>query len=131
MLFIIASVQALPRELNGLVSHVSINFPWGSLLDSLLADGSGLFGGLASLSQSVTSFDIRLNGGAMTEGGWTLKTGAEQIYNNLIDVGWQVNTLAVMDARTLQSFPSSWAKRLAFGRDPHAVVMSGWFSSPS
>ena len=36
MLFVIASAQDLPRELNGLISHITINFPWGSLLESLL-----------------------------------------------------------------------------------------------
>jgi predicted RNA methylase len=34
VLFIIANAQALPVELNGLVSHITINFPWGSLLHS-------------------------------------------------------------------------------------------------
>ena len=38
MLFVIASAQNLPMELNGLVSHLTINFPWGSLLQSLLDD---------------------------------------------------------------------------------------------
>src|SRR5437773_1926080 len=32
MLFIVASARDLPKELNGLVSHITINFPWGSLL---------------------------------------------------------------------------------------------------
>jgi tRNA G46 methylase TrmB len=40
MLFVIASAQNLPRELNGLVSHITINFPWGSLLESLLIGDS-------------------------------------------------------------------------------------------
>src|SRR4030095_14337205 len=35
-LFVIANAQALPCELVGLVNHVSINFPWGSLLGGLL-----------------------------------------------------------------------------------------------
>ncbi len=37
MLFVIASAQSLPCELNGLISHITINFPWGSLLESLLS----------------------------------------------------------------------------------------------
>ncbi|HET9911668.1 MAG TPA: class I SAM-dependent methyltransferase, partial [Anaerolineales bacterium] len=36
MLFVIARAQDLPRELHGLVSHITVNFPWGSLLESLL-----------------------------------------------------------------------------------------------
>src|SRR5690349_20827190 len=37
LLFVIASAQDLPCELEGLISHVTINFPWGSLLESLLS----------------------------------------------------------------------------------------------
>src|SRR6185369_1989880 len=37
MLFVIASAQDLPCELSGLISNIMVNFPWGSLLESLLA----------------------------------------------------------------------------------------------
>ena len=47
MLFVIAEAQALPRELHGLVAHIAINFPWGSLLDSLLTGDPALIDGLA------------------------------------------------------------------------------------
>ncbi len=30
-----------------------------------------------------------------------------------------------MNANALRSFPSTWAKRLAFGRDPRAIEMNG------
>ena len=130
MLFLIASAQGLPRELNGLVSHVTINFPWGSLLDSLLTGDPLLFDGLTSLSHSIASFDVRLNDGALAQAGWTLETGAGQIRSNMIGIGWHVNTPVMMDACALRAFPSTWAKRLAFGRDGRAVELSGWFSNP-
>jgi hypothetical protein len=130
MLFIIAGAQALPSELTGLVSHLTINFPWGSLLESLLTGDPRLFPRLESLSRSVTSFDIRLNGGALKEAGWTLETGAERIKDNLISAGWDIKTPVLMKAEALRTFPSTWAKRLAFGRDPRALMLSGWFSRP-
>ena len=127
-LFIIASAQQLPRELNGLVSHITINFPWGSLLQSLLANDPALLCGLESISRSVTSIDVRLNGGALAEQGWTLESGAEQIYNNLVHAGWHMKTPTMMKADVLRSFPSTWAKRLAFGRDPRAMQLSGYMA---
>ena len=57
----------------------------------------------------------------MTEQGWTPETGAEQIYSNLIRLGWQVKTPVMMSAQALRDFPSTWAKRFAFGRDPRAM----------
>jgi hypothetical protein len=35
----------------------------------------------------------------------------------------------LMEASTLRSFPSTWAKRLAFGRDPRAMMISGWLAN--
>ena len=125
-LFIIASAQDLPHELNGLVSHITINFPWGSLLQSLLASDPRLLRKLESVSRSTTSIDVRLNGGALSEQGWTLEAGARQIYDNLIQAGWQLKTPVMLNVQALRDFPSTWAKRLAFGRDPRAVSMSGY-----
>ncbi len=125
LLYVIASAQDLPQELNGLISHITINFPWGSLLESLLIGDSKLMSGLASISRSVTTVEIRLNGGALTETGWRLEVGAEKIYTNLLQAGWQINVPSLMNAHALRSFPSTWAKRLAFGRDPRAIEMNG------
>lgn len=124
LLFIIASAQELPRELNGLVSHITINFPWGSLLESLLTGDPLLMCGLATVAQPSASLELCLNGGALAEQGWPLEEGAEQIRRNLIRAGCRVGRSAVMDARALRDFPSTWAKRLAFGRDPRAIQLS-------
>ncbi len=126
MLFVIASAQNLPKELNGLVSHITINFPWGSLLEGLVTNDPMLMRGLESISRSAASVDLRLNGGALAEVETTLEAGAEKIYNNMLRAGWQVETPVIMNANALRTFPSTWAKRLAFGRDPRAVMMSGY-----
>lgn len=126
LLFIIASAQDLPCELNGLFSHITINFPWGSLLTSLLAGDPELMRGLKAVSRPRASLHLRLNGGALAEAGKTLEAGTDRIYYNLLEAGWQLEHPLMMDASTLKKFPSTWAKRLAFGRDPRAASMSGW-----
>jgi hypothetical protein len=124
LLFVIASAQALPRELDGLVSHIAINFPWGSLLESLLAADPKLIRGLKSISRSRASLKVRLNGGALAEVGKTLEAGTDKIKYNLCQAGWQLEQPVMMDADSLKQFPSTWAKRLAFGRDPRALVLT-------
>lgn len=124
MLFVIASAQDLPRELNGRVSHVTINFPWGSLLESLLTGDASLMRGLESISSPITSMEVYLNGGALAEAGATLEIGAERIYNNMLQAGWNANRPEMMNACALRKFPSTWAKRLAHGRDPRAMQLS-------
>ncbi|HVF25863.1 MAG TPA: class I SAM-dependent methyltransferase [Anaerolineales bacterium] len=125
-LFVIASAQSLPKELNGLVSHITINFPWGSLLESLLAGDTRLMNNLEYISNSIASVEVRFNGGALAEAGTTLEAGADQIYNNMLKAGWELNEPLLMNANALRNFPSTWAKRLAFGRDPRAIAMSGF-----
>ncbi len=124
LLYVIASAQALPQELHGLVSHVTINFPWGSLLESLLTGDPRLMSGLESVLGAAGRLEVRLNGGALTEQGWSLEDGAECIRENLESAGWRVGNPAMMDVHALRKFPSTWAKRLAFGRDPRATQLS-------
>jgi len=128
MLFIIASAQDLPGELNGLISHITINFPWGSLLEGLLTGDSSLMHGLESISRSNASVDLHLNGGAMAEAGTTLEAGTEKTYDNLIRSGWQLGIPIMINASALRNFPTTWAKRLAFGRDPRAMALSGMYT---
>jgi 16S rRNA (adenine(1408)-N(1))-methyltransferase len=123
LLYVIASAQSLPRELTGLVSEVAINFPWGSLLESLLNDDARLICGLESVLGSAARLEVRLNGGALSGAGWTLEDGAERVRENLSRAGWLVKKFEAMDSASLRSFPSTWAKRLAFGRDPRAMML--------
>ena len=123
-LFVIASAQSLPIELNGLISHITINFPWGSLLESLLNNDACLLNGLASIARSSARLDIHLNGEALGAAGWTLELGADQIEHVLKDVGWKMKSRSCMHAQALRSIPTTWAKRLAFGRDPRAIRLS-------
>jgi hypothetical protein len=125
-LFVIANAQGLPRELHGLVSHISMNFPWGSLLEGLLTHDSKLMCGLEAVSSSTTSMDLHLNGGALQEAGWSLEGGSQQIRNNLLQAGWRVEAPTKMSINSLRAFPSTWARRIAVGRDPQALSISGW-----
>ena len=123
LLFVIASAQDLPRGLQGRVSRLTINFPWGSLLGSLLAGDPRLMDGLECISRPAASVELRLNGGALAEAGTTLDAGTDAICHNLQRTGWRVSTPVSVDARGLREFPSTWARRLAFGRDPRAMML--------
>jgi 16S rRNA (adenine(1408)-N(1))-methyltransferase len=120
-LFVIASAQALPHELSGLVSHVSINFPWGSLLESLLTDDACLLNGLLRVTRPCAGMAVHLNADALASAGWDLDSGADQIERVLNAAGWETRSRSGLDASDLRCIPTTWAKRLAFGRDPRAI----------
>lgn len=124
-LFVIASAQNLPGELHGRVSHIAINFPWGSLLESLLKGDPGFLHGLECISGTNASLHLHLNGGALAEIGVCLETGTQRIRNNLLSAGWQLDAPVQLGAPSLRGFPTTWARRLAHGRDPRAMALRG------
>ena len=124
-LFLIANAQALPQELYGSIAHVTINFPWGSLLKSLLTGEAALMSGLTQISKPQMAIDIYLNGGALAEAGFSLETGTQCIYEHMNRHGWNIQIPYQIDCRLLQKFPTTCAKRLAYGRDPRAMALRG------
>jgi 16S rRNA (adenine(1408)-N(1))-methyltransferase len=120
-LYVIANALALPRELGGMASKVTINFPWGSLLTGLLDGKPMLQEGLLAIARPGAVLEVRLNGGALAEAGYTLESGTARIRQTLREGGFDVGDLLWLDARELRQCHTNWAKRLAYGRDPRAV----------
>lgn len=123
-LFAIANASTLPAELDGSIDNVSINFPWGSLLESLLSGEAGLFDGLRRLSRGRCTLEVRLNGGALSEAGWQFEAGVAQVKSVLAVHGFAVAQPKTLTSSDLRAFPSTWARRIAFGRDPRAALLS-------
>jgi 16S rRNA (adenine(1408)-N(1))-methyltransferase len=123
-LYVMANARSLPKELGGMASKVTINFPWGSLLKGLLDGEPMLLEGLLALARPGAELKMRLNAGALTETGYTLESGGAQIRRALHEVGFEaVGDLRRLDARELRRCPTTWAKRLAYGRAPRAVCV--------
>lgn len=124
-LFLIANICSMPAELAGLASAITINFPWGTLLAGLLDDGSPLLATLARLARPGATLEIRLNGGALAEAGYSLEDGAERVRRLIRRAGYHVAAPQPLVADGLRAYPTTWAKRLAFGRDPRALYLTG------
>ncbi len=120
-LFVVADALALPDELSRVATHVTVNFPWGSLLRGFLTGHPGLLAGLGAVGSGGATLDIRLNAGALGEAGWTLEAGSERVTLLLRDAGLHVGPTRVLGPADLCRWPTTWAKRLAFGRDPRAI----------
>ncbi len=124
-LFVIANAQALPSELYGLASQITINFPWGSLLEVLLGEDVSLLTGLAAISRPNAMLEVWLNGGALAEAGWSLEDGVQRVQEVLSANGFAMRPAQGMSGHELKMFPTTWAKRIAFGRDPRAMILCG------
>jgi 16S rRNA (adenine(1408)-N(1))-methyltransferase len=120
-LYLIANAEALPEELSGLASHITVNFPWGSLLKGLLTGGSRVIGNLLMIAQPGATLAIVLNSSALQKEGLSLEQGGAMVQHALQMGGFDVHTPVTLDAEALRRYPTTWAKRLGYGRDPHAL----------
>lgn len=129
-LYVIANVESLPIELAGVASHVTINFPWGTLLEGLLDPRSPVLERLVGVMRPRATVEVRLNAGALAEAGYALDAGAAQVRRALVEAGYAMAAPVELDAPALRAYPTTWSKRLAFGRDPRAVLLDGrWLAS--
>ncbi|NJM08091.1 class I SAM-dependent methyltransferase [Candidatus Gracilibacteria bacterium] len=122
-LFAIANALALPAELDGLVQRVSINFPWGSLLEALLEGDAHLLNGLRRVTRPTALLEIRLNGGALLQSELAAEEGAARVRQVLNRAGWRCGAPTYLAAQQLKDTPSSWAQRLAHGPHPWAISL--------
>jgi 16S rRNA (adenine(1408)-N(1))-methyltransferase len=124
-LLVIANAQALPVELSGLGAQITINFPWGSLLEGLLMGNMAMLDSLIAIARPDARLEVRLNAGALAELDWSLEAGGERVRDVLTANGFDMQWPITLSARDLKAYPTTWAKRLAFGRDPRAAYLHG------
>jgi 16S rRNA (adenine(1408)-N(1))-methyltransferase len=124
-LYLIANACALPGELYGVATHLTINFPWGSLLAGLLSGEPSLLKGVAAIARPGACIDVRLNRSALTATGRELAAGASQVRHGLLTAGFHLAPPAQLSVKDLRCLPTTWAKRLAFGREAGAVIVRG------
>lgn len=127
-LFVVADALTLPAGLP-VATHLTINFPWGSLLRGLVEGDTGLLTGLVALGQSGASLRIWLNAAGLAEVGLSLEKGSEQVGSVLRRAGVEVGPPRFLGPGQLRDCPTTWAKRLAFGRDPRAVELRAMLDS--
>jgi hypothetical protein len=115
--FVVADACALPADFLALADEVAINFPWGRLMRALLDPGAHLAGALGQ-----HRYTLRVNAGAFAEAGYAYDAGVERLMVNLAGSGDRLQ-VRHLDRNDLRQIPTTWARRLAFGRDPRAVEL--------
>jgi 16S rRNA (adenine(1408)-N(1))-methyltransferase len=118
-LFVVASAERVPEELNGLADELTIQFPWGSLLRGTLGLDEQAARGIARLlkpgGRALATFSVEARDGLDLPG---------------LDGGdlarrWSRFGLVVCEFRSatsadLGAMSSSWARRLGAGRERSA-----------
>ncbi len=119
-LFVVAAAERPPTELLGIADELTINFPWGSLLRGALALDDAAALGIAALLKpgtrlsalvSITPRD-GLGLAPMDEPG-----AADELAGRWAQHGLRLDTVCPATEADVAATRSSWARRLAAGRE--------------
>lgn len=128
LLYVVASAEALPYELESLVTEVTILFPWGSLLKAAVKGDETFLSGLKKVMAKkaslrlIFSLDETIEKKVMESFDFSSlsKESLDQLCVLYSRAGFRMRWRYIPQDE-LKKFPSTWAKRLAYGR-PRPVV---------
>jgi 16S rRNA (adenine(1408)-N(1))-methyltransferase len=118
--FVAEDALAWPVEDVPPAATVSINFPYGSLLRGLVEGDESLLSRLEQLLAPGGRLDVRVNASALEATGLDPETGQEDVIRALGRIPGMRVSREPLTREDLRRFPSSWAKRLGYGRPPDA-----------
>lgn len=120
--FLAGDAFQLPSCLHGRASAISINFPYGSLLQAVGVGNASSWARLLSVARPDAQLDIRINASAGAQYGLTLEEMQRHVDRMLRLVAPTSATVTIVPQNELRTFPSTWAKRLAYGRPSQVIV---------
>jgi 16S rRNA (adenine(1408)-N(1))-methyltransferase len=135
LLMVRAAVEALPAELTGVADEVSVQLPWGSLLEGIVLARDAVLGALAALCRDGAQLRVTLNGEI-----WVDSTPArfehlpvptpeyvsDVVGAGLSRVGIRLVAARYATAAEAKELPTTWSRRLGHGREhPRFVCFAG------
>lgn len=123
-MFVLGRIEDLPRELDGIVNQVFINFPWAGLLRKLVTADPAVWSNVRRICQRGAWVDLLL-GYEQTEGkeaGLQELPGFNEVYirdqmaPKLLVQNFNIISKTEIEGADLKHYPSTWAKKLAYGK---------------
>lgn len=133
VLFAQAAVEELPTTLLGIATHVTVNLPWGSLLEAVALPKVEALKAIANLCRPKATLEIifgyeLLNEQKMIEqlglpllNAQYLNTQLTQAY---LEAGFAVRWV-YLGQEDLKKHPTTWAKKLGFGKKRQFIHIQG------
>ena len=129
-LFLVASVENLPRELAGVAARVTVNYPWGSLLKALVVPLPPMLSNIAGVARTGARFDFLINLSVFHDAEYRARLGLpdldiDRVWNELAPL-YRGSGLEIEQAELLEDSErarSAWGNRLVLGarREPLAI----------
>jgi 16S rRNA (adenine(1408)-N(1))-methyltransferase len=125
LLYVRAAVEALPQELTGVADHITVILPWGSLLAAVARPIVPILGSVRAQCQSGARLTVVLGLDPERDRAEARRLGLADLNAAHFEgdlaagyaaAGFTVRSVRALAAEELARWPSSWAKRLAFGQ---------------
>lgn len=125
-LFVLSEIDEMPEELNGIANQVFINFPWAGLLKSLLLAEDAAWGPVKRICKDGAFIDVIFAYEESTEENEFKRLGLPAVdityLKNVLapkleNQGLEVLEIKDVNYESIKKYPSSWAKKLGYGRD--------------
>ena len=128
VIYVRASVEVLPRELAGVADRVTVVLPWGSLLGAVIRPSVPALAGIRALCQPEVTVCVVVSV-AGRDLGEADRLGVPPLDGRHLDdlaagyaaAGFTVTSVRRLDFDQLAAWPSTWARRLAYGQ-PRPVI---------
>lgn len=133
-LFLVASAKALPAALSARASLVTVNFPWGVLLRTLVRPDPGGLRAVAGLLRPGGRLIALLNASVTDDRDYGERLGLPPLDDAHVDErlvpGWQESGLDGVTWRRLEpdeepSHHTTWGRRLVRGSNRSTIVVEG------
>jgi 16S rRNA (adenine(1408)-N(1))-methyltransferase len=129
-LFVVAAVEQLPGELDGVADLVTVHFPWGSLLRGLLGAEEATMTGLTRVLRPGATLQLLLSSTVRDRGAGVMpiRTATLQaLAGSYATWGLAVTQLRPATVADVAAAHSTWGKRLGAGtRRPAWLLRAGF-----
>jgi 16S rRNA (adenine(1408)-N(1))-methyltransferase len=132
--YVRASIESLPPELHGLADRVTVVLPWGSLLAAMALPSVAALRNLRAATQAGARLTVVLGSHPTKDQAELRRLGlrsleaqglAARVEAGYEAAGFRIDRVREMSSTEVQRFPSSWARRLAFGDTRAFVQLAG------
>jgi hypothetical protein len=121
--FIECDAAAYPAWLRHRANAVSINFPFGTLFHAVIGHDPETQSRVFALAGAGARIEVRVNASAGAVYGVSLDDIRDGVTKAIHQLAPHTASVAVVSHEQMRSVPSTWAKRLAYGR-PTAMVVA-------
>ena len=118
-----------PAWLRYRADALSINFPYGSLFHAVVGGDPSALAAVLSLARPGARIEIRVNASAGAAYGIPAEAIREGLTAAIAGLAPREASVTVVPHDQMSVFPSTWAKRLAYGRPSEVVVATAMLDS--